>query len=49
MSKLSLTEMEESDAKADIWREEEHDSVEYISLIQMAKNALNRSTKTLSD
>jgi hypothetical protein len=40
MSKLSLEVIEDSEAKAEIWREEEHDSTSHKSVIKMAKTAL---------
>jgi hypothetical protein len=43
MSKLSLEVIEDSEAKAEIWREEEHDSTSHKSVIKIAKTALKSS------
>jgi len=40
MPKLSLEVIEDSEAKAEIWREEEHDSTSHKSVIKMAKTAV---------
>jgi len=40
MFRLNLEEIEDSEAKGEIWREEEHDSTFYKSVIIMARDAL---------
>ena len=40
MSKLNLEMIEDSEAKAEIWRVEEHESTSHKSVIKMAKTAL---------
>jgi len=40
MFRLNLEDIEDSEAKAEIWREEEHDSTSHKSVIKMAKTAL---------
>jgi hypothetical protein len=42
MSKLNLEEIEDSEAKAEIWREEEHESTYYKSLIEVSRTVLNK-------
>ena len=49
MSKLSIEEIEDSDARAEIWREEERESSQYMFLIELAKNAFNRKINTLGE
>jgi hypothetical protein len=44
--KLSIEEIEDLDAKADIWYQEEHDSLSYKSAIKMARTALNSNIDT---
>jgi len=45
MSKLNLEEIEDSEAKAEIWREEEHDSTYYKSLIDMSRTVFSKHQK----
>jgi hypothetical protein len=45
MFRLNLEEIEGLEAKAEIWREEEHESMQYKSFVELAKKALNRNKK----
>ena len=49
MFRLNLEDIEESEANAEIWREEERDSMQYKSLVELAKKALNRNTKNVAE
>ena len=45
MFRLNLEEIEDSEAKAEIWREEEHDSTYYKSLIDMSRTVFSKHKK----
>ena len=46
MSRTNLEEIEDSEAKAEIWRKEEHDSTSHKSVIKMARDALKSNVNS---
>jgi len=48
MYELSLEAIEELEAQAEIWRQEERESPEYNRLIALARSGLNRDRRQTS-